>query len=145
MDIRSYCKENEVVYQSFWILSGNLHILESPVLQRIARGLGTSVEYAFYRFCIQEGIIVLDGTTSEDHMKEDLEVVAVDRFELSVNDMSDIRALLQPKATSGRPKGRRKPGTNGTVRKSGGTIKKDWSDRVGRRTRGKRETRESRS
>jgi len=93
---------------------------------------------------MQEGITILDGTTSEDHMKEDLEVVAVDRFELSPNDMSDIRALLQPKATSGRPKGRQKPATNGTVRKTGRTIRKDGSDRVGRRTRGRRETRRSR-
>jgi diketogulonate reductase-like aldo/keto reductase len=96
LDIRAYCKERGIVYQSFWTLSGNPHILGSDELKRIASRLGTSAECAFYRFCMQEGITVLDGTTSEDHMKEDLEVVASDRYQLGLEDMSDIRALLQP-------------------------------------------------
>jgi diketogulonate reductase-like aldo/keto reductase len=94
MALRDYCRENDIVYQSFWTLTGNPHILKSERLKAIAKRLDASVEGVFYRFCIQKGIIVLDGTTSEDHMKEDLAVVSDDRFELTPSEMSQIQALL---------------------------------------------------
>jgi len=92
--IRRYCKDNGIMYQSFWTLSGNPHILESPVLERVAHRIGASVEGTFYRFCIQEGITVLDGTTSEEHMKQDLAVSTGDEFALKDEEMTRIRSLL---------------------------------------------------
>src|SRR5208282_2705992 len=78
--IRGYCKENGIMYQSFWTLSGNPQILRSHVVQQVADRIGTSVECVFYRFCIQEGITVLDGTTSEEHMREDLAVSTDEKY-----------------------------------------------------------------
>jgi diketogulonate reductase-like aldo/keto reductase len=93
--IRGYCKENGIVYQSFWTLSGNPHILRSKVLMNVAKRIGATVEGTFYRFCVQEGIKVLDGTTSEEHMKEDLDVVRDDKYALNGEEMEVIRGLLQ--------------------------------------------------
>jgi diketogulonate reductase-like aldo/keto reductase len=92
--IRGYCKENGIVYQSFWTLSGNPNILKSRVLQNVAERIGATAEGTFYRFCVQEGITVLDGTTSERHMQEDLAVVREEKYTLSDEEMDDIRALL---------------------------------------------------
>ena len=92
--LRHYCRENEIVYQSFWTLTGNPHVLKSGDLSAIAKRHGTSVEGVFYRFCVQEGITVLDGTTSEEHMKEDLKVVGDDRFKLTPKEMDQIQVLL---------------------------------------------------
>ena len=92
--LRGYCKENGIVYQSFWTLSGNPHILRSRVLMNVANRIGATVEGTFYRFCVQEGITVLDGTTSEEHMQEDLEVVREDKFALKEEEMENIRGLL---------------------------------------------------
>ena len=92
--IRGYCKDNGIMYQSFWTLSGNPQILRSPVVQQIADRIGASVEGVFYRFCIQEGITVLDGTTSEEHMREDLAVSKDEKYALNEEEMADIRALL---------------------------------------------------
>jgi len=94
VDIRQYCQENGMIYQSFWTLTGNLHILRSRVVKDIAAKYGMSPECVFYRFCVQEGITVLDGTTSEQHMKEDLSVVNEDNFALDQDDMNQIRTLL---------------------------------------------------
>lgn len=94
VDIRQYCQENGMIYQSFWTLTGNLHILRSRVVKDIAAKYGMSPECVFYRFCVQEGITVLDGTTSEQHMKEDLNVVNEDNFALDQDDMNQIRTLL---------------------------------------------------
>jgi diketogulonate reductase-like aldo/keto reductase len=82
------------VYQSFWTLSGNPNILKSRVLQNVAERIGATAEGTFYRFCVQEGITVLDGTTSERHMQEDLAVVREEKYTLSDEEMEDIRALL---------------------------------------------------
>ncbi len=93
--IRQYCKDNGIRYQSFWTLSGNPQVLRTHVVQRVADRIGASVERVFYRFRIQEGITVLDGTTSEEHMREDLAVSTDDRYTLNEEEMADIRALLQ--------------------------------------------------
>ena len=94
VDIRAYCKGNGIMYQSFWTLSGNPHILRSRVLRQIANRIGASVEGTFYRFCIAEGITVLDGTTSEQHMKEDLEVCQDENYALDEKEIANIRSLL---------------------------------------------------
>ena len=92
--IRRYCKDNGILYQSFWTLSGNPHILKQPILRKAADRIGASVEGTFYRFCVQEGITVLDGTTSEEHMKEDLAVSMGDEYALTDEEMTCLRALL---------------------------------------------------
>jgi diketogulonate reductase-like aldo/keto reductase len=94
VDIRKYCKDQGIVYQSFWTLTGNPHVVWSDAVKGIAGRIGISEECVFYRFCVQEGITVLDGTTSEEHMKEDLAVLKEDRFALDEKDMDTIRALL---------------------------------------------------
>ena len=92
--IRGYCKDNEIMYQSFWTLSGNPQILRTHVVRQVAGRIGASVEGVFYRFCIQEGITVLDGTTSEEHMKEDLIVSTDEKYALNEEEMANIRVLL---------------------------------------------------
>jgi diketogulonate reductase-like aldo/keto reductase len=92
--IRRFCKGNDIVYQSFWTLSANPHVLSSQTVNNVARRTGASVQGVFYRFCMQEGITVLDGTTSEQHMKEDLEVMGRETFALDEKEMSDIRSIL---------------------------------------------------
>lgn len=94
VDIRKYCKDKGIVYQSFWTLTGSPHVVYSYAVQTIAARIGISCECAFYRFCWQEGITVLDGTTSEKHMKEDLALLMEDRFALNEREMETIRTLL---------------------------------------------------
>lgn len=73
-EIRQWCRENGIVYQSFWSLTANPHILQSRTLFDIARKYGRTPEQIFYSFLMSLGIVPLCGTTSETHMQEDLEV-----------------------------------------------------------------------
>jgi diketogulonate reductase-like aldo/keto reductase len=93
--IRSLCRNSSIVYQSFWTLTGNPQIWHSSDIEEIASRIGTSRECTFYRFCMQMGITVLDGTTKERHMKEDLAVATEDRFELTAEEMERIWEALQ--------------------------------------------------
>lgn len=75
--LRSLCRSQGIIFQSFWTLTGNIgegQLLSSDVVRRLAENAGVSNAVALYALVIGlEGVSVLDGTTNEEHMKEDLE------------------------------------------------------------------------
>ncbi|CAF1293072.1 unnamed protein product [Rotaria sordida] len=74
-DIRQFCRERNIFYQSFWTLTANPHILSHSLIQKLAEERhGTSAQI-FFRFLIDIGLTPLTGTTDEKHMKEDLQVL----------------------------------------------------------------------
>jgi diketogulonate reductase-like aldo/keto reductase len=91
-ELRLWCNHKNITYQSFWTLTANPHIIMSPLLQQIAQSHDRTGAQIFFRFIIQLGIVPLSGTTSEVHMKEDLEVFD---FELSKQEQDRIQSLLK--------------------------------------------------
>jgi len=89
--LREWAKEQGIIYQSFWSLSANPHIVQSKTLQIIANKYHKSVEQIFYRYLMHEGIVPLNGTTSIKHMAEDLGIF---EFSLSFEEISLISTLL---------------------------------------------------
>ena len=89
--LRAWAKEQGIIYQSFWTLSANPHILHSPTIQTIANTYGKSAEQIFYRYVMHQGIIPLNGTTSAQHMKEDLSIF---EFVLDSGSIEKIDLLL---------------------------------------------------
>jgi len=89
--IRDFCREHRIIYQSFWTLTANPHILTDPTLQTLAMKYQCSAAPIFFRYLSQTGIIPLTGTTSERHMREDLEIFDV---ELDSDECDAIERLL---------------------------------------------------
>ncbi len=89
--IRRFCAENGMIYQSFWTLTANPDLLESPELQRPAARLRRTAAQVLFRFLTQEGVVPLTGTQSEQHMRDDL---AIFEFELDDAERSAITARL---------------------------------------------------
>jgi len=90
-DIRTFCRNNGIVYQSFWTLTANPHLLSSNQIRSIAAREGKTPEQVFFRFVIQLGITPLTGTTNDIHMREDLDVLD---WSLADDDMRKIGGLL---------------------------------------------------
>lgn len=90
-ELRSVCKEHSIYYQCFWTLTANPHILKSPSVQKVANLINKTPEQVFFRFIHQQGIQILTGTTSPEHMKQDLEIF---EFELDSSQESLIQELL---------------------------------------------------
>ncbi|MCI0654557.1 MAG: aldo/keto reductase [Methylococcaceae bacterium] len=90
-DIRVFCRKQSIYYQSFWTLTANPGVLAHDTLQDLASRTGRSPAQVFFRFLTQIGIIPLTGTTSEDHMRQDL---AIFDFELSDKDRDAVGRLL---------------------------------------------------
>ena len=70
--VRTFCREHDIVYQGFSLLTANARELARPAVTEIARRLGRTPAQVVFRFALEVGMIPLTGTTSEAHMREDL-------------------------------------------------------------------------
>ena len=91
VELRQFCKEKNVIYQSFWTLTANPHIINSKVVQSIAGKLSKTPEQIFFAFVRSNGIIFLSGTKNSVHMLQDLEV---ENIKLEQHDIDSISKLL---------------------------------------------------
>lgn len=75
VELRAFARENDIMYQSFWTLTANPELINSEPVQDLSEKAGISVAAALYALVMSLGkASVLDGTKSEVHMKEDLEL-----------------------------------------------------------------------
>ncbi|PHH89249.1 hypothetical protein CDD83_6440 [Cordyceps sp. RAO-2017] len=73
-DIRRLCRDRDIVFQSFWTITANASLVQSAPVAQVARKAGVQPVPAFYSLVLGLGnVAILDGTTSEVHMVEDLE------------------------------------------------------------------------
>ncbi|MGE0384663.1 MAG: aldo/keto reductase family protein [Gammaproteobacteria bacterium] len=89
--IRALCRERGMVYQSFWTLTANADLLAHPSVAGSARRRGRTPAQILFRYLTQSGVVPLTGTTSPEHMREDLEIF---RFELEAAECTVIAAAL---------------------------------------------------
>ena len=89
-DVREICKANGIIYQGFSLLTANRDVLRDPEVHTIAQRLGIGPTQVIFRFAQQIGMLPLTGTTSEQHMKEDL---AVEQFELTSEEVHRIEMI----------------------------------------------------
>jgi len=90
--IRAFCRQHRIVYQSFWTLTANPHVLADDRLKALAAKYARTPAQILFRYLTQEDIVPLTGTTSETHMREDLEIFD---FELTEAEMDAVSALLR--------------------------------------------------
>lgn len=90
-ELRKWCREKKIIYQSFWTLTANPHILSSEPVQKAAYTYQKTPAQVLFRVLVDIGIVPLTGTCSEKHMKEDLEIFD---FNLPVPVIQEISALF---------------------------------------------------
>jgi len=90
-ELRAWCKDKGIVYQSFWSLTANMNILNSDLIKNLVQKYSKTQAQIFYRFLNHMEIVPLNGTTSQVHMKEDL---AIFTFELEKEEIEKIVSLL---------------------------------------------------
>jgi diketogulonate reductase-like aldo/keto reductase len=74
VEIRAFCRERGVSYQSFWTLTANPHVLEHAQTRELAAKYHVTPAQLLFRYLTQVDIVPLSGTTSEAHMREDLSI-----------------------------------------------------------------------
>lgn len=89
--LREWCKTHAIIYQSFWSLTANPHILGSKEVITLAVKYKKSEAQIFFAYLMSQGITPLSGTTSHTHMLEDLEAMSLS---LSAEEIQSISSLL---------------------------------------------------
>ena len=90
-EIRAFCRAHDLVYQSFWTLSANPQLLRSATLLGLAAAYERTPAQILFRYLLQRDVVPLTGTTSLQHLREGLDVLA---FALEDRDAAAIDALL---------------------------------------------------
>lgn len=91
-EIRVYCKERDIVYQGFSLLTANRKELALPKIAQLARRHGATVPQLIFRFAQDLGVLPLTGTKSATHMAEDLATAAID---LTLADLKTIETIAR--------------------------------------------------
>lgn len=89
-EIRIYCKQSRIIYQSFWILSANAHLLTHKTVTALASKHKRTAAQILFRYLVAIGVVPLTGTRSEAHMRDDL---AIFGFELTDDELGAMDAL----------------------------------------------------
>ncbi|MGH9497220.1 MAG: aldo/keto reductase family protein [Candidatus Sulfotelmatobacter sp.] len=89
-EVREFCNQHKIVYQAFSLLTANREVLEHPPFIQMAAMLNASPAQVIFAFARQVGMIPLTGTSSADHMKQDLDSLEVKLPEDLVNAIESI-------------------------------------------------------
>jgi len=89
-EVREICQAHGIIYQGFSLLTANRAVLADPEIGTIAQRLGTGSAQVIFRFAMQIGMLPLTGTTSEQHMKEDLQA---EQLALSTEEIRRIETI----------------------------------------------------
>jgi diketogulonate reductase-like aldo/keto reductase len=91
LDIRAYCDQHQIIYQSFWTLSANPQLLANKAMIALAYTHNRTPAQILFRYLTQIGVVPLTGTKSGIHMRDDLSIFD---FELNYEERSAIEEML---------------------------------------------------
>jgi diketogulonate reductase-like aldo/keto reductase len=71
-EVRRFCDERNIVYQGFSLLTANAEVLRHPVVSGIAAQVEATPAQVVFAFARAVGMLPLTGTSSAEHMKQDM-------------------------------------------------------------------------
>lgn len=89
-DVRSFCRENNIIYQGFSLLTANVGVLHHPLIGNLATRANVTPAQIVFAFARSVGMLPLTGTSNPGHMKQDLASLSL---ELSVHEVRGIERL----------------------------------------------------
>jgi len=71
-EVRAFCREHNIIYQGFSLLTANQQVLRHPTIAALAVEMNATPAQIIFAFARQIGMLPLTGTSSAEHMKQDL-------------------------------------------------------------------------
>lgn len=71
-DVRQFCRQRNIIYQGFSLLTANQEVVHHQVITQLAAAAGATPAQIVFSFARAIGILPLAGTSSLEHMKQDL-------------------------------------------------------------------------
>ncbi|MGC2745104.1 MAG: aldo/keto reductase [Candidatus Angelobacter sp.] len=89
-EVRAFCREHNIIYQGFSLLTANVEVLRHPLLAGLSAEIKATPAQLIFAFARQVGMLPLTGTSSAEHMKKDLASLSL---ELPVEAVNAIEAI----------------------------------------------------
>lgn len=89
-EVRLFCRERAITYQGFSLLTANLEVVHSDYIAKLAARAKATPAQIIFAFARAAGILPLTGTSSAEHMRQDL---ASRTIELSENEIQTIESI----------------------------------------------------
>jgi diketogulonate reductase-like aldo/keto reductase len=71
--IRHFCRDHKIIYQGFSLLTANQEVMHHPAIASLAAALNATPAQVIFSFARAVGMLPLTGTSTAEHMKQDLE------------------------------------------------------------------------
>ena len=71
-EVRAFCREHNIIYQGFSLLTANQQVLRHPTIATLAVEINATPAQIIFAFARQIGMLPLTGTSNAEHMKQDL-------------------------------------------------------------------------
>ena len=71
-EVRTFCRERNITYQGFSLLTANPEVLRHPPFVELAKKFSATPAQFVFAFARAAGMLPLTGTSSPEHMQEDL-------------------------------------------------------------------------
>jgi diketogulonate reductase-like aldo/keto reductase len=72
-EVRAFCRERNIIYQGFSLLTANIEVIRHPAVAALAAQNHATPAQIIFAFAHSVGMLPLTGTSSAEHMKQDLE------------------------------------------------------------------------
>jgi diketogulonate reductase-like aldo/keto reductase len=89
-DVRRFCREHNIIYQGFSLLTANRQVLGHPAIAALAAHKNATPAQIVFAFANAIGILPLTGTSSAEHMKQDLASLSLELPAEAVNAIEAI-------------------------------------------------------
>ena len=89
-EVRQLCREHDILYQGFSLLTANVYELNQPDIHRMALTYELTWMQLVFAFALQIGMQPLTGTTNSEHMRQDL---AASQIRLDAADLSFMERI----------------------------------------------------
>jgi diketogulonate reductase-like aldo/keto reductase len=91
--VRRFCRERKIIYQGFSLLTANPEAVHHPLIAKLTARMNATPAQVVFRFAQTIGMLPLTGTSSSDHMKQDL---ASRDLKISAEEVKAIESLAAP-------------------------------------------------
>jgi diketogulonate reductase-like aldo/keto reductase len=77
-EVRAFCQDRGMTYQGFSLLTANMEVVHHPLIARLAEQQNATAPQIIFSFARAIGILPLTGTSSAEHMQQDLASLRLD-------------------------------------------------------------------
>jgi diketogulonate reductase-like aldo/keto reductase len=89
-EVRAFCREHNIIYQGFSLLTANVEVLRHPAIGALAAQSNATPAQLVFAFARQVGMLPLTGTSSAEHMKQDMASLSLELPNEAVNTIEAI-------------------------------------------------------